>query len=406
MDDDKIKDLLDATQSFKDLMSDTTELMEDIEEVSKSEIDLNTIYPKLIFKTEDLVRTMNLCSKLIQPKSDNIAYNSISIAPVPELNTINFYVTNDLSHFRLTTELIGGNSNSINEIISIPFITLQRVIKLAGSKILIYKREDNLYIRLLGGDLLLDYRSIDMKYLQFPGEIKEKIADLGLDNIGSIVNVALPLLNSELRGDIRRINFTGEKAYYNSSFYYLESVIETPKISLSLKDSEFINKLYKYYKGKQIQLFKVESNLSRLFLKLDNIEYEFINSVHTISPTFLEQIDKLVSPIEVIVNHGRFVQVVTLATMLPSSTGTIGLSYKNNKLIIKISSNRGESEFTFDTKLEKEHLYNKEIFVRAETLRKLLNAFSSVDKVGVALSDLGITLEYNGIKAVMMHTDI
>ena len=112
------------------------------------------------------------------------------------------------------------------------------------------------------------------------------------------------------------------------------------------------------------------------------------------------------SPIESLVNYDRLNKIVSLATMLPSSTGNVGLSYKDGKLIAKISSNKGESIMNFDTKLEKEHLYKGEIFVKAETLRKLLNAFVGTEKIGIALSDLGITLENAGIRAVMMHTDI
>lgn len=406
MENEGILDILDAAKGLTDLMSETQDTLEDLEETSKSEINLKTDYPYLIFKTEDLIRVMNLCNKVVQPKSDNPAYNTISIVPVPKFNVVNFYVTNDLSHFSYQAELIGEQNKMLNETISISFINLQKIVKLAGSKILIYKKDNNIYFRIIDGDLLIDYRQVDMKYLQFPGVIKEKIAEIGAGNIGKIISAALPLLNAELRGDVKRINFTGDRAYFNSSFYYLESNIVSPKISLSLRDAEFFNKLYKYYKDKQIQIFRVESNLSRLYIKIDNVDYMFINSINAISPLLIDQIGKMMSPIESLVNYDRLNKIVSLATMLPSSTGNVGLSYKDGKLIAKISSNKGESIMNFDTKLEKEHLYKGEIFVKAETLRKLLNAFVGTEKIGIALSDLGITLENAGIRAVMMHTDI
>lgn len=401
-----ILDILDAAKGLTDLMTEAQDTIEDLEETFKSEINLKTNYPYLIFKTEDLIRVMNLCNKIVQPKSDNPAYNTISIVPVPAFKTVNFYVTNDLSHFGYQAELIGESENMLDETISISFINLQKIVKLAGSKILIYKKDNNIYIRIIDGDLLVDYRQIERQYLEFPGTIKEKIAELGVNNIGRIVNAALPLLNAELRGDVKRVNFTGDRAYFNSSFYYLESMINSPKISLSLRDAEFFNKLYKYYKDKQIQIFKVESSLSRLYIKIDNISYMFINSINAISPLLIDQIGKMMSPIEALVNYDRLNKIVSLATMLPSSTGNVGLSYKDKKLIAKISSNKGESIMNFDTKLEKEHLYKGEIFVKAETLRKLLNAFVGSERIGIALSDLGITIENAGIKAVMMHTDI
>ena len=406
MESDGILDILDATRGLTDLVSETQDTIEDLEETVKSEINLQTEYPYLIFKTDDLIRAMNLCSKVVQPKSDNSVYNSVSIVPVPEFKTVNFYVTNDLSHFGYQTELIGEQDKMLNENISISFINLQKIVKLAGNKILLYKKDNNIYFRIIDGDLLIDYRPVDIKYLVFPGVIKEKIAEIGVDTIGKIINSALPLLNAELRGDVKRVNFTGERAYFNSSFYYLESKIVSPKISLSLRDAEFFNKLYKYYKDKQIQIFRVESNLSRLYIKIDNISYMFINSINVISPLLIDQIGKLINPVEALVNYDRLNKIVVLATMLPSSTGNVGLSFQNGKLIAKISSNKGESIMSFDTKLEKEHLYKGEIFVKAETLHKLLNAFSGSEKIGIALSELGITIENAGIRAVMMHTDI
>ena len=406
MESEGILDFLDATKSLNDLISNTQDAIEEIEENTKSEINLIVEYPYLIFKTDDLIRAMNLCNKVIQPKSDNPIYNTLSIAPVPKMKVVNFYATNDLSHFSFQSELIGEPDKMLDEVFSISFLSLQKIVKLAGNKVLFYKKDNNLYIRIIDGDLLVDHRYVDMKYLSFPGEVKEKIAEIGVGNIGKIVSCALPLLNSELRGDVKRINFTGDRAYFNSSFYYIESTIASPRMSLSIRDVEFIGKLYKYYKDKTIQIYKVESNLSRLFLKVGNISYMLINSVSAISNLLIDQISSIMSPIEAIVNYDRLNKITTLATMLPNSTGNIGLSFSDGKLIAKIGSTKGESSMSFDTKIQKEHIYSREIFVKAETLHRLLNAFNGIDKIGIALSDLGITLESNGIKAIMMHTDI
>ena len=115
MENEGILDILDAAKGLTDLMSETQDTLEDLEETSKSEINLKTDYPYLIFKTEDLIRVMNLCNKVVQPKSDNPAYNTISIVPVPKFNVVNFYVTNDLSHFSYQAELIGEQDKMLNE---------------------------------------------------------------------------------------------------------------------------------------------------------------------------------------------------------------------------------------------------------------------------------------------------
>ena len=325
------------------------------------------------------------------------------------MKCICFYATNELSHFRYRAELLGDMKETWDFPISIPLTILQKLVKLMGNKVLLYKKEENLYIRLLDGDLLLDLRQADMTILTFPGDVsdKDKIAELKISNIGSVVNNILPLLQAEIRGEAKRISFTGDKAYYNSSFYYIETSIKTPRMTLSLRDADFINKLFKYYKNDEIQIFSVKSNLSRLFLKINNIEYEFINSINSISDIITQQMNNIVKEPEVMVSYDRLYRTVTLATTLPYSTGDVILKYNKDKLQTSIISNRGNSDFSFTTELLTENkLYDKEVLVRAETLRRLLTSFNEADKLSIALADLGITLEYKNIKAIMMHTNI
>lgn len=401
------EDLIDAVQSFKDLAMAQIDEIEELVADNNSEISLDVDYPYLIFKRDDLIRAINLCNKIVLTKSDLVSYNSISFVPVLLHKRLYFYATNELSHFRFYTELLGDTDEMLNIKISIPLVILQKLVKLMGNKVLIYKKDTNLYIRLLDGDLLLDFRQPDDKIIEFPGDIHEHIAEIPISNIGYIVNSILPLLSAEVRGEAKKILFTGDKVYYNSSFYYVESVISTPKMSLSFKDAEFIAKLYKYYKNKSIIILSVDTNIPRLVLKVDNIEYQFINSVSSVSILVPQQMEKMMIPIESLVNYERLNKIITLSTSLPVSTGNINLQYIDNKLHINIVSVKGNSDFSFNTEIiDGVKLYNREVLVKSETFRRLLSVFNGIDKIGIALSDLGITLEYKGIRAIMIHIDI
>ena len=213
-----LKEFLEATQTLNDLAMKNTDELEELVADNDSDIELEVEYPYLIFKRDELVRAMNLCNKIVQIKSDIVTYNSISFIPYLPEKTMSIYATNELSHFRYTVELLGDEKEMLDLNFSIPLVVLQKLVKLMGNKVLIYKKDVNFYIRLLDGDLLLDFRQPDLSILKFPGEVDEKIADIGINHFGNIVNSILPLLNSEVRGDAKKILFTGEKAYYNSSF--------------------------------------------------------------------------------------------------------------------------------------------------------------------------------------------
>lgn len=112
---------------------------------------------------------------------------------------------------------------------------------------------------------------------------------------------------------------------------------------------------------------------------------------------------KVMTDIEGFINFDKFNKIVNLANSLPNSTGDIELNYIDDRLVINIASNRGNSNFTFNIDKTIDTLSNKSILLRAAVLRRLLNSFNSVDKIGLAISNTGLTLEYKNIKAIMMH---
>lgn len=405
MENSLIKDILSLNQEFKELeILDTINEIEEIEEqIDSPLIDLDINYPYMIFDTHDLLRVINLCNKLVLPKSNNFSYNSISLIPIPEYKTLYFYITNELSHFRYKTELLGNTNEMLKDYISIPLIVLQKLVKLMGNKILIYKKDNNYYIRLQNGDLLLDTYSVNENIIFFPSEPEEKIAELKIDIIGNIVDSILPLLNTEISVENKRINFTGEKVYFNSSSYYIESTQNTPRMSLSLKDAEFISKLNKYYKNETLLIFNTKSNLPRLFIKIDKVEFEFINSVNSISEILTEQIKNALIPVEISLKHLDLYKVVNLATTLPSSTGNIKLYYNVDKLIIEIYSNKGVSSFKIPmNRLDIPSIMKKEIILRASVLKKLLSSFNKSEIIKLGFNNTNIVIENDFSKAVLI----
>lgn len=292
--------------------------------------------------------------------------------------------------------------------ISIPFIVLQKLVKLMGNKILIYKNGLNLYIRLIDGDLLLDIRQPNMDIVKFPGNVdtSNKLAELDILTFGYISNSFLPLLNSEMRSEAKRVYFNGDIAYFISGTYYMEAKIKTPQLVLSLKDIEFFSKLYKYYKDKKIILFGVkDSAVPRVFVKMDNIEYQFINSKVPNDPLITQQLDKLSVEPECVVNYERLTKIISLSNSLPTSTGNVKLSYKNDKLNICITSNKGDSNFNLSTTKLSTKLYTDEVLVNSSVLRTLLYVFNLSNSINISITDLTLVLSSGAVKVILMHNN-
>lgn len=395
-----IKDILSLNQEFKELeiVNDVLEL-DSLNNIKDININLDISYPYLVFNSEELIKVIDLCNKIVLNKSNNVIYNSITLVPDLKHKRLYFYVTNELSYFRYNVELLGNIDEMFSDIISIPINSLQKIIRLIGNKTLIYKKDNLFYIRIQNGDLLLDNIITNLDIIKFPSNPTEMISEVKISNLYNITNSVLPLLNSEVSLDNKKITFLNNKAYFISSSYYLESNIRIPDFTLSLKDTEFINKLFKYYKNDSILLFKTDASISRLYLKVGNVEYEFLYSNPNKSSLYINQMNALLIEPQLEIQLLDLYKIVNLASILPTSTGIIKFEIKDD-LNITITTNKGDSNFNL--KYDKiSDLYKGEILCRASLLKRLLASFKQ-DKIKIALSDNCIYLDDGYSKAILI----
>jgi len=389
---------LDISLEFNNILDD--ELIID----NDKSIDLSIDYPCLIFKRDDLVRVINLCNKVVLMKSDIPEYNSISF--IKSSYTLNFYTTNELSHFRYEAELIGDLTKCIEEPFCISLSLLRKLVRLMGNKVLIYNKDNKFYIRLLDGDLLIDVRPVRKDIVLMPGDIKDKEAELSLSNFGRACYSVLPLISAENINDFKKLYFTGDKMYFKSPFYYIDGDIKTPEMCLSFRDVDFISRLFKYYKDNKIVLFSVSTSLSRYRLKMNNIEYQFINSKISEMNLVINEMEKLIKEPEISIQYDKLYRVIGLATSLPGINNIISMKYTSDKLNLSILNNKGTSNFNFPIeKLIQGRLFGKEIILNAVILKRLLSAFSNSQNIDIALDDLGITIKTNFIRAFLINYD-
>lgn len=313
----QLDQLLDNLNKMNNLNLAEPLIEEDILENSVTEdINIDIPNPKLVMSQSDLIRAINLSSTIIQPKSDNIVYNSLTFI---SKGSLKIFATNELSHFMYNISTI---SNSLDLVFSIPLVLIQKLTKLMGNKVMFFIDENKLYIRLLSGDLLLDLRIPNMNLVKLPildEDITESL-EIPVNTLGRITSSILPILSTELRSDFKKISFLGDKAFYLSPFYYIEAIIKTPNMSLRMKDAEFISKLYKFYSDKNLKLSLVKGKINRIQLKMENITYIFISGQAEIEEFTKNQIDSLIKPINIIFNFDRFNKIINLATLLPNST--------------------------------------------------------------------------------------
>jgi hypothetical protein len=288
----------------------------------------------------------------------------------------------------------------INEPLSVSFSVLQKIVKLMANKVMFYIKDNNIYVRLLDGDLLLDYRKPRLDVLNFPGNPTDKIAELSLSNVGELINKVYTLIENEPVLDKRKLNFLGDKCYFNSTYYYIESDITTPRLSLSVRDLDIIKKLYKYYKDNKIQLFNFDSSVSRLFIKLDNIEY--ISVLSSVSNIFslTQELQDRINETKFSLDYNKLYRIINLANTLPGNSGDLNLSL-DDKLTIEIKSNNGSSSFNLDVKYINNKNLTYFLSIKSEVLRKALIPFEGSNEIELSVSESGMIISNNKIKSIL-----
>ena len=269
-----------------------------------------------------------------------------------------------------------------------------------------YIKDDKLYIRLLSGDLLLDLRIPNANLIKLPiydFDFSETY-EIPLNSLGRVVSSMLPILNTELRSDFKKISFLGDKVFFLSPFYYIESNIKTPNMSVRIKDAEFISRLSKYYPNKTVKLGVVRHNINRIQITLENITYVFISGYAEMDASVEAQLESLIKPINIAFNYDRFNKIINLATTLTNLTGEIRLSITDKDLVITLRSSSGDSKFSINYDLLNP-ITNTEVVLRADPFKKLLTALSTTGNIGLALTDTGVILEKEGIRAILMKSE-
>ena len=381
---------------------DLEEVFEEIveETLEEVQIDLDVDKPYLIFERNDLIRVMNLVSKLVLVKSEVPEYNSVTLIPDPQTKTLTMKASNELSQFSTTVELLGEPEKMLSETFAVPYTLLQKVYSFLGSKVLIFKDGVDYYIRLANGDLIVGARQVNLDKIKFVGEVQDKLSEINVDELSELSSLFLPIMRDDINTDGKRLRVLENKAYYQSNFFYLETKTNLPDLTLSLKDLEFIQSLTKYYTGMSATIHSVKSEISRFYMKIDRVEYEFISTKQEMNP-MLQKVQEMFKPHEIKVDRKELSRLISLSIDLPNVTGYLKMKY-GTELDISIETNKNSSLMKIPCITTVTDAFDEEVTVKSILLNNLLQSFTPYNEIGIAATQANLSLESEDTKAIML----
>jgi hypothetical protein len=374
---------------------------------SETSIDISTEFSHIRFKRDDLITMVKLSASIINLKSTQVVPKSITI--VYNEDGYKMVANNDLEYLEYKFEVL-NKENRLTDTISLPIDIINSVIKMTDNEIMIYKKEDSYYIRLLlEGDLYLELPKPEAALLTKPTTglepLKFKEEDPG--NIVSpqylleALKAFIPIVEEEPILDRRRITFNKDRMYFSSMKYFLDYRLPLPKIKISLRFAEVVKRLISSYNiSEGIRFYQDKNTDSRIALEYGNV---FFTSTITKVPCetkLVEYLDRVRSHKQFLVNIKDLERVVNIAYALPYSRKEVKIKFNSEDLVVTVPMKTRVTEFKIQCKKLEDISISNELVLSAKSLKKLIECFSS-DDVVLSILDTSLVLSKGNLTGVL-----
>ena len=361
---------------------------------------LRTEYNSIVLEKDELIKTLNLVSKVSHTNSSSIECSCLTFIPDWERKTLTLTVTNDLTYFKNNVELLGESDKALTDIFSIKIETLNKIKQFFRNKVLIYKKESEFYVRLLDGDLLIHTAIPNMQRLYFTSSINSLVYKANVEDFCNILSIYGNM--SDDYSD-KWLSFDTEKLSLCGTTFYAETKIKTPLMCLLMSDIELIIKLSQYYSSDTIQIFSTDSvnSIPRLQIKVANIEIEVLNVLSSINETTISTLTTFVEEPTHVIETEAIKRIINIAMSLVDIEKDLRIKISDKGIVIILKSSKGDSEFNLNTQKLKES-NKKEVILSVNTLNKIIGSINS-EKIGICLGKVYTSISSENTRAIILN---
>ena len=387
-------------EAFEELVSET--LSEEKEEIITS-INTETEYPHILFRKTDLLKMLQLSVPIINFKSSNIVSKAITIKKDTDYK---FIVNNDIEYIDYTFEVLNSD-NRIEEPICIPITTIQSILKLMDNFILIYKKDNSFFIRLLlEGDLYLEVGS-PMPYMleRFTSMDNLIKADevnyiVNGDHLNKALRAEIPLLSEELMLEKKRLNLLKDRIYFNTNKLMIQYRLGLPSMRLSERMCNIIRRLTDQFPKESVRFFTDKKNESRIVILCNNVYISGTFSRVYKDERILRELDSASNNKKISFELNKLVNIINAVNSLTYTDGKVGFSLDND-LKITINTKNRMTSFKIPVTNFTNSTFKDTIWVSGIKLKKILDTMNRKDVVSFTIEKDKLIFNYYNITAIL-----
>ena len=281
-----VKEKIDITDVDFDSIDLGDDLELDVDEASLAsfgEVDVEIHEPHVKVSTKSFAEALKMAKLVAQVSGRDVIAKSLLF----EYDNGMIVVKATDSETYLTYKMECLNSeNVLKEPFTIPIDTLLKVFKALPLNTAFIKRDDQIYIKLFGGDLPLETFSVDPEKYYFTEEL-EKVHTINAATLHSIVKDLSPLVCAAVNPTERRIIFSKEGGYCTYLWSIIKAFGSFVDFDLRVKDINALRvALANNDEDVTIKMSKADSRVRKLEVSGQRFSYLFFIS-DTVVPTTL-----------------------------------------------------------------------------------------------------------------------
>lgn len=289
-----------------------------------------------------------------------------------------------------------NTENVLKEAVVIPTDILIKLAKAVPVNTVIFKKDDSFYMRLYGGDIVLDTHQMSDEKFTFTDEVEET-GTLQASDLYSVMKDMATVVTAAVSPAERRIICEPNKAFANYMFAIIMAERQLGKFDLKVKDISVLKTLTVDKKEEMVKVYRTKESVStlRCVLEGDDFKYAFLISDAMMAESMRQNIGTVVTKDGVFVDFIQLYKMIEVASELPYAIGKVGINYTEDGISVDILTKKGGSNsfnITGSKEGNTEPLKN-DLVVQAKLLKIILRSFASKSAVKITVSENGLGIQ-------------
>lgn len=389
---------LDALLGLGD--TDIENTSADVKVDTYAEAEETIEYPHWKVNTKKFVDMLKISNIVSQQSGRDVISKAVGLEV--KNGDLQVYLSDFDTFVEKSIEIINTN-NILEDFIVVNLAIISKLVKACSSLVTVYKKDDKYYIKLIGGDMLLETVKVEKGQLVLKDRNKfSKIGELKTTEFYKSIKSLFVLANASVSPAQRRI-FFGSDGISSVFLYCLAKylpVSDVPEMDIKIKDIKILYALSGGCEDKELEVSKFNN---RIVIEANNFTYSFLLSDNKPPKQMLDSMTNVFVNESVYVDFVQLSKIVDLSSDLMYSTSRLDFNYTDDgKVECILRTKKDDSVFTLRgagiSGIEKLPKY---VSVQSSLLKVLLKVFSQESTIGINITKDGIGLVSDTFKAVL-----